>query len=357
MAAPMSGVLFRGSLPHIMMYIYNPMQRSLREGEMSNLLGPGSESQTRKQLFLSYARDDRELVLPLKEGVEVLGHGLWIDDRIHAGHLWWNEILDEIRQCDAMIVAISPALLDSKASKLERTYAQELGKPIIPVVVDPVRALPPDIYTVQMINYAKDPGSAPFHLAGLLSSLPSAPPLPNPMPAPPSAPPDVMSELGEKVHKSQLSDAEQVEMLMNLRTLVGQPKTYAAASDLLRELKNRGDLPYYVVREADEILQKHRKAHPGSSFTQQQSPPRRLVLSIVAVILTVWPMLTIPGLISLYFSSQVGTRWKLQDYSGARRASITALVVAYVGIGSNLLIWFLYAQASSTTTPYYWPYY
>jgi hypothetical protein len=323
---------------------------------MSTSQGRRYEPSGKRRLFLSYARDDREFVRPIEEGVEVLQHELWMDKRIHAGHLWWNEILEQIRQCDAMIVAISPALLESEAAKRERFYAQQLKKPIIPVVVAPVRNFPSDISPVQMIDYIKNPSGAPFHLAGLLSGLPPAPPLPNPIPVPPPRPPDIISELSEKVHQPYLSNAEQIELLMNLRTAVAQSRTHAGAIGLLNQLKDRGDLPHNIVREADEILQRHKKPPPGvtgpGTFIQPQAPPRRLVLSLVAVVLTFWPLLTIPGLISLYFSSQVSTRWKLKDYDGARKASTTALVVSYVGMGINLLFVFGSSGSTSTTMPY-----
>src|SRR5512144_888404 len=63
-----------------------------------------------KGLFVTYAREDREHVLRLRAGLERLRHEVWVDDRLSVGQAWWQEILSQIRTCDAVVVAVSPAL-------------------------------------------------------------------------------------------------------------------------------------------------------------------------------------------------------------------------------------------------------
>ncbi|MEQ7740050.1 toll/interleukin-1 receptor domain-containing protein, partial [Escherichia coli] len=88
-----------------------------------------------KNLFLSYAKADAARLALLHDGIEALHHNLWMDRHLDAGHVWWEDILEQIRNCDAMIVAVSPALLESEAASRERSYARQLGKPLLPVMV------------------------------------------------------------------------------------------------------------------------------------------------------------------------------------------------------------------------------
>jgi hypothetical protein len=83
----------------------------------------------RLKIFLSYARVDQPALQAVQEGLEALHHQLWIDRKLDGGQDWWNEILAQIRSCDAIIVAVSTALLESDAAEKEREYARRLGKP------------------------------------------------------------------------------------------------------------------------------------------------------------------------------------------------------------------------------------
>jgi len=81
------------------------------------------------QLFCSYAREDREGVRALLDGVRHLRHQVWVDERLSGGQAWWDEILAQLRKCDAMLIAVSPALLESQASALERQSRRLGGTP------------------------------------------------------------------------------------------------------------------------------------------------------------------------------------------------------------------------------------
>jgi len=83
------------------------------------------------QLFCSYAREDREGVRALLDGVRHLRHQVWVDERLSGGQAWWDEILAQLRKCDAMLIAVSPALLESQASALA-------GAALVPGALGPV---------------------------------------------------------------------------------------------------------------------------------------------------------------------------------------------------------------------------
>lgn len=228
-------------------------------------------------LFLSYAREDRDVLRPLEEGIEVLHHRLWVDHKLEAGHAWWNDIIDHIQACDAMLIALSPSLLDSEAAALERRYARELGKPLIPVVVAevPDDILPADIAGLQFVDFVRDP-RAPFHLANVLSSLPPTPQLPDPLPQPPPVPISYMAGLADKIRQPQLSYDEQMALVGSLRASLEQPKERVIASKLLAQLAERHDLYSRPGKEIDRLLLEGHARPSAAEPTAQDvpEPPR-----------------------------------------------------------------------------------
>jgi hypothetical protein len=142
----------------------------------------------RLRLFVSYPREDAESVHSVEEGLETLHHNVWIDRKLDGGQDWWDRILAQIRECDAVIVVVSPALLESEAAGKEREYARSLGKPLLPVQVAPVLAdlLPEDIAPLQIIDYTRSGPMTGFQLAAALAALPPAPRLPDPLPTAPA---------------------------------------------------------------------------------------------------------------------------------------------------------------------------
>jgi hypothetical protein len=91
------------------------------------------------------------------DGLEALHHTVWIDKKLSGGQDWWDEILVRIRECDAIVLAVSPAMLESEAAAREREYASDLGKPLLPVLIEPVLTdlLPSDIAPLQMVDYTE----------------------------------------------------------------------------------------------------------------------------------------------------------------------------------------------------------
>jgi S1-C subfamily serine protease len=206
--------------------------------------------------FVSYARENRPLVNQLRAGLEQLGYKVWIDDRLSGGQAWWEELLRQIRLCDAIIVAVSPALLESQASTLEREYARRLGKVMLPVSVRPIRheLLPPDLAAVQMVDYSDPTTAAAFALADALAHLPASPDLPEPLPDPPTVPLSYLSDLTARVHAPSLTLDEQLALVSRLRSALGKETEHQPAMDLLHTLQRREDLYHEPAREIASIL-------------------------------------------------------------------------------------------------------
>jgi CHAT domain/TIR domain len=143
-----------------------------------------------RRLFISYARADRERVQQLRKGLERLHYEVWVDDRRSIGQEWWSEILQQIRLCDALVVAVSPALEESQQSNAEQDYARALGKVFLPVLLRPVRpgSLPPDLTRLQPVDYGEPGIDAASELVEALNKLPAPSALPEPLPPDPEVP-------------------------------------------------------------------------------------------------------------------------------------------------------------------------
>jgi hypothetical protein len=240
-------------------------------------------SRTRR-LFITYAREDRELVQQLRGGLERLRHEVWVDDRLSVGQEWWAEILDQIRRCDALIVALSPALLESQASATERAYARQLGKVLLPVCVRPVRPelLPADLAHLQLVDYCTPGAPAAFELADALAHVPASPPLPEPPPPDPEIPLSYLTDLAARVHAPALSVDDQLALVGRLQTALGKGPEREPARELLLALQRRDDLYHVPARQIERVLAEDDRAsgrapssHATGSGRPASPPPQR----------------------------------------------------------------------------------
>jgi hypothetical protein len=135
------------------------------------------------KLFVSYNRDDRTTVNRIVAELRRHQHEVWIDESLTAAQTWWSKILDRIEEADAVVLALSPAYLAAEACNLERRYAAECHRPLVPVCVAPFPdvALPAELAGIQ---FAKSTAK----LVTALAALPEAPALPIPPPERPPTP-------------------------------------------------------------------------------------------------------------------------------------------------------------------------
>ncbi len=91
------------------------------------------------RVFLSYSRDDQEVVKDLVSIITSADISIWHDTRAKIGHRWWKEILKQIQDCDVFVYAVSEASLSSKACTSEYEYARDLNRHVIPVLLEKVR--------------------------------------------------------------------------------------------------------------------------------------------------------------------------------------------------------------------------
>jgi hypothetical protein len=227
-----------------------------------------------RKVFISYARQNRPDIDQLVEHLGVLGCDTWVDKSLHGGQDWWEEILRRIADCDTFIAIISHEALNSTACRREFDWAESLGKPVLPVAIQPPpRALPGRFVRRQIIDYSSptDRDRAALTLAGGLATLPSAPPLPEPLPESPAAPLSYLTDIIDLVSQQQALDHDQQRHILNqlepafhsvdpeerrgghdiLETLGSRDDLYADAYRTITRLKSLSEQPLPVGREQD----------------------------------------------------------------------------------------------------------
>src|SRR4026208_2388297 len=118
-------------------------------------------------IFLSYASKSKNRVSLLAQALETAGHQIWFDNKLTGGQGWWDQILENIRQSDLFVFALTPEALESYPCQLEYTYAYQLGKSIVPVLVADgvsVYLLPAELSAIQFVDYRKEDRQAAFRL-------------------------------------------------------------------------------------------------------------------------------------------------------------------------------------------------
>jgi len=101
------------------------------------------------EIFISYARADRDRVLPLVERLREAGVTYWLDEgNIQGATLWGKEIVEAIRNAKALVLFATESSFKSNNVAKEVAIASEWDKPILPVYLEPVEV--PDTLHYQL---------------------------------------------------------------------------------------------------------------------------------------------------------------------------------------------------------------
>lgn len=210
------------------------------------------------RVFVSYSSKSKSKVQTLAQDLEMAGHQIWFDHKLTGGQAWWDQILEQIRQCDIFIFALTPDALDSYPCKLEYTYAHDLGKNVLPVLLADgvsINLLPPELTTIQFVDYRGDDKQAAFRLVNALNGLPPARPLPDPLPEPPPVPISYIGNLKDQIDSSaSLSFEEQASLIFKLKEHLNDEDNREDALTLLRHLRRRDDLYAKIGEEIDALI-------------------------------------------------------------------------------------------------------
>ena len=205
---------------------------------------------------MSYSRKDQDRVARLLSGLRRLDYQVWYDQELSGGQEWWDTILAQIRGCDVALLAVSSAGLESKACRDEIAYARQLGKPVLPVMVEPVppALLPQDLALLQLVDYTGRNQDQAIDLMAALKHLPPPGPLPDPLPPPPEAPTSYLNRLSEMIEKTVLNEDEQYAIIGRLEQALDQPEDREFGVSLLRRFDKRRDLYRGPARNVETLL-------------------------------------------------------------------------------------------------------
>lgn len=221
-------------------------------------------------IFISYSRQDETAAKALVDDIDSLGHTVWFDQELSGGQVWWDKILEAIRECHVFVFAFSADALNSVACKREFGYAADLGKPILPVALAgeiSTNLLPPALSQIQLVDYQDHDRDAAFRLARAFNTLPPPKPLPERLPQPPEVPISYLASLFERVETTSALDyEEQSVLLLDLKRSMRDPDTANDARTLLKRLRTRRDLLATIAEEINELL--------GSVAETSQDIPR-----------------------------------------------------------------------------------
>jgi len=232
-----------------------------------------------RRVFISYARPNRPDVDQLVGHLDVLGCDVWIDKSLHGGQDWWEEILHQITDCDVFIAIVSHEAQNSTACQRELEWADKLGKPLLPVAVQPVpKALTGRLVRLHIIDYSSpaDRDRAALSLAAGIAALPASPPLPDPLPEPPAAPLSYLTDLIDQAQQpSPLDHTQQRDILNQLEPALYSvdPQERQGGHDILELLGARNDLYADIYRTINRLKDTDAPASgPPATVTEKQPP-------------------------------------------------------------------------------------
>src|SRR5262249_4599908 len=169
--------------------------------------------------------------------------------------VWWDRILSSVRDCEVFVFALAPGSLQSTACTREYSYAADLGKAILPVLVaDGVstKLLPPALSRIQIVDYRQPNRSSALALARAIAIIPPSEHLPDPLPSPPEIPISYLGSLAQRIETStSLSYEMQSALLVDLRKGLHDPEVVIDAGTLLERLRKRRDLFATIADEID----------------------------------------------------------------------------------------------------------
>lgn len=212
-------------------------------------------------VFISYSSRDRALVEGVQRALRRAHLQMWFDEELGGGEAWWREILQQIRDCEVFIVALSKNLLDSKACQAELRYAQQLGKPVLPVQVGPMDTLRINPLSAMQVIDFRNPGlESGIELVSSVHALRAkSPPLPDSLPEDPPIPFAYLMRLASTISDpSSLSAQEQTTLVAELKAgLLEDGDDLSARRDLaelLRMLRDRPDVTWRTRTEVESVL-------------------------------------------------------------------------------------------------------
>jgi TolB-like protein len=209
------------------------------------------------KVLISYNHKSKDNITALAGDINAIGHTVWYDRELSGGQLWWDKILEKVREYDVFVFVLDQRALESAACKSEYEYAAALGKPILPVLIGEgvsIDLLPPALSQIQFVSYRKDDHDAVARLAKAFNNLPPFHALPDPLPIPPPAPISRLGRLNEQAQATgSLSREEQSLLFLELKSGLDDPENAPDYRRILQVFRQRSDLLASIAKEIDAL--------------------------------------------------------------------------------------------------------
>jgi hypothetical protein len=227
-------------------------------------------------IFLSYSRQDEDVVKALVRGFEAAHRPVWFDHDLSGGDVWWDKILANIRSSSVFVFAVSDASLHSRACLDELHYARALRRPVLPVRVGQlghIRTNP--VADLHMLTYRADDANSGFEvLAAADAAAAAVGPLPNPLPPQPPIPHGYLRALGRQIDAYELDAAQQTGIVDQLRKALGEETEQSVREEIFAMLQNMLTKPWVNRRTEKEIKAVLLVNGPGGTGENIISRPR-----------------------------------------------------------------------------------
>ncbi len=106
------------------------------------------------RVFFCYAREDQGFAVPLAQELKKQGIGVWLDQWDIPAEADWDKSIDQaLRNCDRLLILLSPASVKSGEVRGELREALDLGKPILPVLYRPCE-IPRRLRLIQFVDFS-----------------------------------------------------------------------------------------------------------------------------------------------------------------------------------------------------------
>jgi tetratricopeptide (TPR) repeat protein len=225
------------------------------------------------KVFLSYSREDRAEVTPLKADLTDLGHSVWIDDQLNGGQKWWDTILKSIRGCDIYVLALSPSVVYSQYCLAELGYARAVSRAVVPVMVIAcdLNYVPPEISDRHFVDYTAGEVVRLKSLARTLGDLPAAVGLPKPLPDAPQLPRSPLYELSQYMRQSdEIDSARQLWIVDKLEELSESARLRDDVLELLKLFRGRSEILARVLKRVEVLLSQLEGQSLGSNHADSR---------------------------------------------------------------------------------------
>ena len=275
-----------------------------------------------RKVFVSYSRQNLDVVSQLVEDLQAVGMTTWHDQTLTGGQRWWDNILANIRDCEVFIFALSPESWESEACRSELSYVCGLGKPILPVLVADginLNLLSAPINEIQVADYRSRDKGAAFAIMKALNATPACEPLPDPLPTAPPVPVSYLGTLKERIDfDGPLGAQEQNLLFLELEEAIDEGRSPTEVRELLLALKRRDDLLAKVANRVDSALKNldaktamQKAPRPVGAGLGSAVPPRPVV-SNVSPAASQCPHCHVPIQSDFLFCQKCGTPLKKQ---------------------------------------------